>query len=293
MYFLKAALLGIRRRLLSSLLLVVGSSSILLAMAAIGLWSNWLLQQNENMKAHRSVAIFVDSRNDSDVEDVLTKIMQVKGVDSARIISTEEFQSFLSQHFPDLAAAVDGLGLDIIPRSLEVFFSKDIHYFERLETVRTLEGLSGVQRVDDGMDRMASALTSIRWLGLGGYFLLFSLYGVFLFVCVGHYQNLLYSEAQELSLVRSFGATKFMIVLPWIFEGFFQSVAVGLVVGVSLLGGKTYLLEVYNQFFGTVGYDPFHFEFTNLLLIIFASMILSFLAHLFSSGLALLRWRLH
>lgn len=93
MYFLSSALSGMRRRLTASLLTIIGGSALLTAAAAIGLWSFWLTGQQEHIKAARSASVFVDSAEGPVVEDVLTKVMQVKGVESARIVSSQEFKA--------------------------------------------------------------------------------------------------------------------------------------------------------------------------------------------------------
>lgn len=292
MYFLKAALSGMRRRLVASILAVLGGSALLTASAAIGLWSLWLMGQQDHIKAARSASVFIDSSEPAVVEEALTKVMQVKGVENARIVSTEEFQGFLKQHFPDLHEALAALGDDVIPRMLEVVFPGDGNPFARQETVDAIAKVPNVSRVDDGSLRLAKALTSLRWLGIGGSALALGLWAVLFIVCLGHYQNILYTDAQEIQLIRSFGATKGAILLPWLIEAVIQSLATGILCIALLFAGRATISDLYNQFFGTIGYDAFHLDFALFGTAALAIVGMALSAHVLAGLTALIRGRI-
>ncbi len=292
MYFLTAALSGMRRRLVASILTILGGSALLTASAAIGLWSLWLTGQQDHLKAVRSASIFVDSAENSVVEEVLTKVMQVKGVETARIVSTQEFQGFLKSHFPDLHEALAGLGEEVVPRMLEVVFPVDLNSFARQETVESIASISNVARVDDGSVRLGKALTSLQWLGIGGASLALGLWAVLFVVCLGHYQNILYTDAQEIQLIRSFGASKLAILMPWLMEALLQSLFTGLFCVLVLFSGKAYMAELYNQFFGTIGYEPFQLDIGRFVLAALAMAGMALAAHALAGVTALFRGRI-
>lgn len=292
MYFLSSALSGMRRRLTASLLTIIGGSALLTAAAAIGLWSFWLTGQQEHIKAARSASVFVDSAEGPVVEDVLTKVMQVKGVESARIVSSQEFEGFLKEHFPDLHEALAGLGDEVVPRMLEVVFPADGNPFARREAVESISTLANVARVDDGSVRLHKALTSLQWLGFGGTMLALGLWLVLFIVCLGHYQNILYTDAQEIQLIRSFGGTKLAILGPWLIEALFQSLLTGLFCIVVLFSGRAYMSELYNQFFGTLGYEPFRLDVWTFALSAAAVAGMALAAHVLAGFAALLRGRI-
>lgn len=292
MYFLRSALSGMRRRLVASILTIFGGAALLTASASIGLWSYWLIGQESHIKAVRSASVFIDTADNSVVEEVLTKVMQVKGVETARIVSSQEFGSFLKDHFPDLQSAIADLGEDVIPRMLEVVFPVDGNTFARKESVDAIARLGNVARVDDGAVRMGKALASLQWLGYGGAVLALGLWLVLFIVCLGHYQNILYTDAQEIQLIRSFGATKGAIFLPWMIEAVVQSLATGLFCIVVLLAGKNYLAELYNQFFGTIGYEPFSIDMGNFFLASVAMAGMALAAHMLAGIFALARGRI-
>lgn len=292
MYFLNAALSGMRRRLVASILTVLGGAALLTASAAIGLWSFWLTGQQDHLKAARSASVFIDTSESAVVEEVLTKVMQVRGVETARIVSAQEFEGFLKDHFPDLHEALAGLGEEVVPRMLEVVFPADLNPYSRQETVDTISSIASVARVDDGATRLGKALTSLHWLGIGGTALAIGLWVVLFIVCLGHYQNILYTDAQEITLIRSFGATKFAILMPWLIEAVMQSLLTGLFCIAVLFTGKAYMAELYNQFFGTLGYEPFRLDMATFLFAALSMAGMAFVAHTLAGLTALFRGRI-
>lgn len=292
MYFLSAALSGMKRRLMTSILSVFGGAALLTAAVSIGLWSMWLTGQQNHLKAARSASVFIDTADASIVEDVLTNVMSVRGVESARIVSSQEFQTFLSEHFPDLHEALAGMDDGVIPRMLEVVFPVDMSVAKRNAVVESIGTIQNVSRVDDGASRIGKALTSLHWLGIGGMALAAGLWCVLFVVCLGHYQNILYTDAQEIQLIRSFGATKGAILLPWLIEAVLQSLLTGVFCCVVLFTGRAYLAEVYNQFFGTLGYEPFQLDLGSFFLAGAAMIGMALVAHTLAGVLALVRGRI-
>ena len=293
MYFLKSALSGMSRRLVASILVVFGGSALLVAIVSIGLWSYWLGFEKQNLQSARSATVFVAGTENSAVEEVLTKVQQLSGVDSARMVAVEEFQGFLKEHFPDLSASVESLGTDVLPRTLEVNFPLGSDPFSHKKTVDELRAIPGVMRVDDGVVRMQKALSSLEWLSMGGALLAVGLWGVLLLVCLGHYQSILYTDAQEIQLIRSFGATKFEIFLPWLLEAVVQSLCTGVLCVICLFIGKNYLVDLYNQFFGVLGYQPFSLDWQRTFWIAAVVIGAAFTAHTLAGLAALVRGNIH
>ena len=289
MYFLSAALSGMRRRWSSTFFTIAGGAAIATAIVSVGLWSYWLGFEKNNLKANRTAAVFVDSIEPATVEDVLTGVLSVSGVETARIVAVTEFTGYLREHFPDLSEAVTGLGEDIIPRSLEVTLSRAGNDFERQGTVEAIQKIPHVSRVDDGGTSLRKAIASLRWLSIGGLVIAAGLWFVFLVVCLGHYQNVFYSDAQEIFLIRSFGATKVAILSPWFFEGLVQSALVAATSAVILFGLRNRTTDLYNQFFGTIGYEPLLLNTSILLAMVGGVFLISLTAHIVGSVFALTR----
>jgi cell division protein FtsX len=158
--------------------------------------------------------------------------------------------------------------------------------------VDTIKAIKNVARVDDGADRLGSAIHSLAWLSYGGIILAIGLWVVLLIVCLGHYQSIFYTDAQEIHLIRSFGASKFSIFLPWLLEAVVQSVVTGLICVVVLIVGRGYLTEVYNQFFGALGYEPFVLENGNFAILAIAILLLALIAHVLGGLFALMRGKI-
>ncbi|NUM88135.1 MAG: hypothetical protein HUU37_02930 [Bdellovibrionales bacterium] len=293
MYFLSSALSGMRRRAASTLIAVAAGGALMTALSAVGVWSWWLGFEKKNLKADRTAAVFVEPVEGSGgVEEVLARVLGVPGVATARIVSAQEFTAYLKDHFPDLAEAVSALGEDILPQSLEVELTPQADDFARGETMRSIGSLRGVQRVDDGGDRTRRAVASLHWLSVGGAALGAGLWLVMLVMCLGHYQNVLHSDRQEILLIRSFGATRAAILAPWMAEGLVQSAGVALLSGLAIFGMRERAVALYNEFFGTIGYEPLTVGIGSALLIVAGVFAAALAAHLLGAFVALARGKI-
>ncbi len=293
MYFLNSALSGMRRRAASTLITIAAGTALMTALSAVGVWSWWLGFEKKNLKADRTAAVFVESNEKSGgVEDVLARVLDIPGVATARIVSAQEFTAYLKDHFPDLAEAVGGLGDDILPQSLEVELTPQADEMAREQTVRSIGAVGGVQRVDDGGDRTRRAMASLHWLSVGGVGLGVGLWLVMLVMCLGHYQNVLHSDLQEVQLIRSFGATRIAILAPWMAEGLVQSAGVAVASGLAIFGMRERAVSLYNEFFGTIGYEPISVGVSAVLLIVGGVFLVSLLAHMIGAFTALARGKI-
>jgi cell division protein FtsX len=292
MYFLRVALMGIRRRWFASLLTVLGSAALLAAIAAIGMWSYWLGWEQANLKANRTAAVFVNSTENAVVEEVYRSAKSVPGVDSVRLVSVEEFNDYLKEHFPDLAEMLQGLGYDVVPRMLEVTLPVGNSAEAHKQTLQEIAKLPNVLRVDDGLERLGKALSSLTWLSMSGLAICAGLWFVLFIICLGHYQGILFTELQEYQLIRSFGASRGWILLPWFVEAFLHSLMGGLICLLFVSIGKEKISELYNQFFGTLGYEPFLVDFSVIFYVSGLVFLVGLAAHMLGALLALVRGHL-
>jgi cell division protein FtsX len=288
MYFLRVALLGMKRRWFASMLTALGSAALLCAIAAIGMWAYWLGWEQKNLKANRTAAVFVNSTENTVVNEVFQKVRQVAGVDSVRLVTVEEFSAYLKEHFPDLSTMLGDLGYDVIPRMMEVTLPVGEMEFHS-EVLKEIAKLPNVLRVDDGLERLGKALSSLRWLSAGGIAICIGLWFVLFVICLGHYQSILYTETLEYQLMRSFGASKLWILLPWLVEAVLQSAIGGMVCLGLVVFGRTEISELYNQFFGTLGYEPFIVSLDIIFTVAVIVFLVALLAHICGGVIALLR----
>lgn len=292
MYFLRAALSGMKRRVMASLLTIVGGAALLTAAAAIGLWSFWLGWDQKNVEASRTAAVFVDTTDTNVIEEAKRKIAVISGVEKVRVVSAEEFSHFLQEHFPDLFDTLQGLDTDVFPRTLEVTLpgvaALDLHR----QAVEQIAKVPSVARVDDALANLKQAFSSLHWLSLGGVALGAGLWFVLLILCLGHYQNILYTDSQEILLIRSLGATKMGILLPWLLEALMQTL-IGSTFAVLALGlGRNLLVDVYNQFFGTLGFEPFQLDMLLMVKVAAGIFLAGLLAHSIGGVCALFRGKI-
>jgi cell division protein FtsX len=292
MYFLTAAINGMQRRWLATSLVSFGGVALLSAAGAIFLWSFWLSQENANLTTKRTASAFLDTADDAVVAKTLQSVLQVRGVENARIISATEFNDYLKNHFPTLADLVTGLGADVIPRMIEVTLSQLSNASSHAEILADIQSVPQVLRVDDGSARVEKALNSIHWLSMSGMGLAIGLWAVLFIVCLGHYQSALHASLAEMQLLRSFGATKLSLLLPWTLEAILQSLLTGILSVLVLFFGKTRLLEGYNDFFGTIGFEPLQWSATFLPITFLAALALALSAHLLGGSIAFFRSKL-
>lgn len=281
-----------RRRLLTTLLTLSAGVALLTSISAIVLWALWLGWQQQNLRANRTAAVFVNSTDEATVVETLAKVQTVPLVDDARAVSVEEFTDYLKQHFPDLADALQGLGVDVIPRMLEVTLAATEDASARQDALRQLSLVPNVLRVDDGLERISKALSSLKWLSWSGLILSAALWCVLLIICLGHYQGILFTEIQEIQLMRSLGATKLWLLAPWFVEAAVHGLICTGFVLAGVLFGKNLLADLFNQFFGTFGYEPFVVSAAVVLPLAAAVFLGAILAHGSGAFLALARGRL-
>lgn len=289
MYFLKTCLDGMHRRWLASALVVFGGVALVCSGAAIGLWAFWLSQENVNFTAQRNASVLIDTTDDSVVLSIAQQITKVSGVAAARAIAPEEFSAYLKDHFPVVGDLLTGLGNDVIPRFVEVNIPLSHNSSERAEVLADIQSLPQVLRVEDSAPRVEKALSSLHWLGISGFGLAIGLWGVLCIVCLGHYQGAFQGQISEMQLLRSFGATKFSLFLPWLLEGLLQAT----LTAILSLGVLAYvhqgLFSAYNDFFGTVGFEPLRFSLSYLPFVFFGALLLALGAHVLGGSVAFLR----
>lgn len=289
MYFLTSAIEGMKRRWLATVLVAFGGVALLSASSAIGVWSYWLSQSNANLETQRTASAFLATTEDAAANQILSQVQKLPNIDSARLLGTEEFLGYLKSHFPTLAEMVAGLGNDVIPRLIEIKLSAELDASTRAEALAEVQSVPQILRVDDGAARVEQALNSLHWLSMSGSSLAIGLWIVLLIVCLGHYQSAIQAQSTEMNLLRSFGATKISLFIPWALEALFQAVLTGFLAVVVLLVLRLKLLTAYNDFFGTIGYEPLRWSFYYLPYAFIFTSGLAFIAHILGGSLAFVR----
>ena len=280
---------GMRRRLFSTLLTLFSTTAILLSGATLGFWGYWVHGEQANLRAERTASVFVESADERQIEAISRRIDGLEGIESVRRIDPDEFMSYLEAGFPDLAGAVRGLGMDVIPQLLEVTFERSPGLNLRTQVLNFINRIPGVARVDDAARQVGSARESLNWLSRGAYALAFGLWVVLIIVAFGHFQGIQFKELQELQLLRGFGASAHWVIFPWLVEALVYGIFGALISMGVFWYGRQFVSAVFNDFFAVLGYDTFVLD-NELILWGGAGMfICGFVAHMSGGVLALCR----
>ncbi len=139
------------------------------------------------------------------------------------------------------AAALEGVGEDVLPASVEVR-APGIGLAEARELAARLEAVPGVEQVDYGnvwLERLELFLRRARLVGL----VLFGLLAAATAVLVANTLRLaVYARRDEIEIMKLVGATDAFVAVPFLVEGLLQGLAgAGLAVG-ALLAAQAALL---------------------------------------------------
>lgn len=292
MYFLALALSGLKRRWVTSSLCFLATFILLISCASIGLWSYWLIWDESKPVASRSATVFVNAKSEGHVDRILEDILFLPGVYTARYIEKSEFKDYLRDSFPDFAEKIESLGDRVIPDMIELTFDKASLRLTRQTSLQKIGAIPGVHRVEDGEQLITSAMRPIQWLSRAGFVLALGLWGVLVLVALGHYQGILQRDWEEVQLLRSFGAGRYWILLPWSVEALLHSLAGALLATAAIGLGRGYLSMLFNKFFNILGYEPFTLNQQVFLVLAGSLIVLSFTAHLAGGMLAIVRGKI-
>lgn len=292
MYFLDLAIAGIKRRWVTSSLCFVATFVLLLSSASIGLWSYWLIWDESKPVASRSATAFINIQDEAQTDRILEDILFLPGVFTARFVERSEFRAYLEEAFPDFAEKVKVIGDHVIPRMIELTFDKASTPSTRVTSLQKIRVLPGVYRVDDGQKFVAASLKPVNWLSNAGLVLALGLWLVLVLVALGHYQGILQKDWEEVQLIRSFGAGRYWILLPWSVEALCHSLLGAVVAMAIILFGKGYLTILFNRFFNILGYESFTVNQSILIILAASLLLMSFTAHMLGGVLAVIRGKI-
>lgn len=281
-----------RRRLFSTILMTVATTVMLICGTGLGYWVQWVASDQQHVRAGRTATVFIESNETGVVAQALTKIRAMPGVAEARQIAVEEFMDYLRRSFPDIAQAMEGMTADAFPNLVEVVVPRERTDEARKQTFDEMLSVPGVVRVDTGAKQIRSAVDSLAWLARGGMVVGIGLWLVLLTIAMGHFQGILFREAQEIRLLRSFGASSYWICLPWIVEGLLYALLATLSTGLIFWYGQGIVSQFFNQFFEVLGYDAFQMTLANTLKISLFMFAAAGLAHIAGTFVAIFRGKL-
>jgi cell division transport system permease protein len=167
------------------------------------------------------------------------QVQAMQGVAQVQIVRPEEALAHFRARGAEAAALVAGISPSVLPASLEIHLAATFTDLGSIESLaRSIEKLEGVVEVDYGreeFERLRGLLTLLRYGGLIGGLLL-ALATAFI---IGNTIRLaVYSQQDEIAILRLVGATAWFIRAPFIIQG-----ALWGLVGSALAAGLLWLAD--------------------------------------------------
>ena len=189
-------------------LLIVGSFSILTYNVNIMV---------EDLNKTNEILVYIDTElSDAEARSVGTQINRIENVQNAVFVSREEaLEKFVADHQEDEAfSGVDASDL----RHRYVVTLADNELME--QTVSTLEGISGVAKINAAFELAEGFTTLQKMLHIASLAVITILLVVSLLIISNTVKLSMYDRRDEIAIMKMVGATNGFIRLPFVVEGF-------------------------------------------------------------------------
>ena len=189
-------------------LLIVGSFSILMYNVSIMV---------EDLNKTNEILVIVDENlPDAEAKSVGTQINRIENVQNAVFVSREEaLENFVTEHGND--PAFSGLQSEDL-RHRYVVTLMDNALIK--ETVKTIEGIPGVEKVNAAYELAEGFTTIQKVLQIASIAIIAVLLGVSLLIISNTVKLAMYDRRDEIAIMKMVGATNGFIRLPFVVEGF-------------------------------------------------------------------------
>ena len=189
-------------------LLIVGSFSIL--MYNVGIMVEELSKTNE-------ILVYIDSElPDAEARSVGTQINQIENVQNAVFVTREEaLADFVAEHQGDEAFSGVEAG-DLRHRYVVTL----VDNAKMKDTVKALEGVSGVAKIDAAYELAEGFTTMQNVLRIASVAVIAVLLVVSLLIISNTVKLAMYDRRDEIAIMKMVGATNGFIRLPFVVEGF-------------------------------------------------------------------------
>jgi len=189
-------------------LLIVGSFSILTYNVSIMV---------EDLNKTNEILVYIDSElPDADAKSVGTQINRIENVQNAVFVSREEaLEDFVAEHQEDDAfSGVDAS--DLRHRYVVTLVDNSL----MKETVKSLEGISGVAKINAAYELAEGFTTIQKVLQIASVAVIAVLLVVSLLIISNTVKLAMYDRRDEIAIMKMVGATNGFIRLPFVVEGF-------------------------------------------------------------------------
>jgi cell division transport system permease protein len=219
---------------------VVLTSAVVLTLAGgcwLVAWNAWLVMRG--WRADVKVVVYLtDTASDQEIDALRAAITDEPAVASTRTISRSEAEATFLQFMQLDRSVLEGLGENAFPASIEVSLREDSQRPDMMARLAARwTAFAGVEDVRYGESLIRDLSTAARVVSiLGGGIGLALLAGVAVVIGVMVHISFRY-RAEEVSLLRLFGASERVVVTPFVLEGMGIGLVGGLIASLVLAGG--------------------------------------------------------
>ncbi len=192
---------------------------------------------------------------DARAAELIAELRALPGVEHAELVPPAESARRLQQALGADNSLLEGVELGSLPASVEVTLAPGVRDVVAISpTVRALRGAQGVDGViveDGGDDRMASALSTIRYVAWGGA-ALFA--GLALIIVLAAIRVRLDRSQHELAVAQLLGAGPSFHVIPTALAGALQGAIAALLAAIAVwVGAQVYGDAITDALASTLG----------------------------------------
>ncbi len=161
-------------------------------------------------------AYLVDTLPAAEIENIMTKIEAIKGVQSVEYESKGDALAKMKASWKDNAYLLDGLEENPLPSSV-VIYLEDIYYSSGvLEGIKEINGIEEVKSYQDIVEQLLSITEAIRKTGV---IVIFVLIAISTFIIHNTIKLTVNSRHREINIMKYVGATNWFIRWPFLTEG--------------------------------------------------------------------------
>ncbi|MFZ5877622.1 MAG: cell division protein FtsX [Nitrospirota bacterium] len=219
---------------------VVLTSAVVLTLAGgcwLVAWNAWLVTRG--WRADVKVVVYLaDTASEREIDDLRTAITDEPAVASTRTVSRSEAETAFLQFMQLDRSVLEGLGENAFPASIEVSLKEEGQRPEMMARLAARwTAFAGVEDVRYGESLIRDLSVAARIVSiLGGGIGLALLAGVAVVIGVMVHISFRY-RAEEVSLLRLFGASERVVVTPFLLEGMGIGFVGGVMASLVLAGG--------------------------------------------------------
>ncbi len=171
----------------------------------------------EYAEEQNEIVVFMKDLNENEAEAAKNKIESTPGVTSVEFVSKEQGLDNVKENLEGLGSLFEGLEEDNpLPDSYKIKISSKTSLSE---TVKTLEGISGVEQVN-APTNLAETLKQVRKTVLLFAIIVVSVLIAVTMVVIGNTIKLtVFARSREINIMKQVGATNSFIRFPFLVEG--------------------------------------------------------------------------